>query len=240
MKTQVLRAVRLLLLVAVVLTAFVMKSSVAYAAADETTEEWALKALLTLAPPEKMITVRKDETIEEMRIRYASIAKDLAEVVDNEKPLFGGKNGRRHTAALLLSIGYFESGFTKGVGSGKVRGDGGRSWCYMQINIGKGKVYFGTAEMLEWKGPDLVGESATKCFKVGLETIRMSMAACRSRAQADWLSAYTSGRCQDNEPKARSRWSFAHTLRQRVAAATPPAAVVAAPEPTTKGPLSFY
>ena len=237
MKTQVLRALRLLLLTVTVLVAFGMRSSVAHAADDETTEEWAFKALLTIAPPEKLITVRKDETIEEMRTRYASIAKDLAEVVDNGKPLFGGKRGRRHTAALLMSIGYFESGFVKSVGSGKVRGDGGRSWCYMQINLGKGKVYFGTPEMLEWTGQDLVGESATKCFKVGLETIRMSMGACRSRAQADWLSAYTSGRCQDNEPKARSRWSFAGTLVQRVAAA-PPSAVVAV-EPSTKGPLSF-
>lgn len=175
-------------------------------------EGWISQVLSTIAPLEK--TSRKGETLEEAKARYASIAHDLAVVVDGNRPLFSGPNARYQTAALILSVAYMESGFLKSVSNGTLRGDSGRSWCYMQINIGAGNVYVGSEEMRTWKGQDLLQDNA-KCFAAGLQVLRLSMGACRGKKSGDVLSAYTSGRCQDNEPKARGRWAYASAILRR-------------------------
>ena len=75
------------------------------------------------------------------RARYTEIASDLAAVVydPEEKPLFPGEDGRAKTALLLASIAAHESTFRVDVEDGRARGDGGTSWCFMQLHIGSGK-----------------------------------------------------------------------------------------------------
>jgi hypothetical protein len=79
------------------------------------------------------------ETFEDGRARYELIANSVLATVAREKPVFSGKRGRIRTAALLLSISMFESSYRKDVDMnlGKQgRGDNGRSWCLMQVQLG--------------------------------------------------------------------------------------------------------
>jgi hypothetical protein len=134
------------------------------------------------------------EVREETLDRYAAIARDIAAVAldPSEPPLFGGPQGRAQTGLLLASVAFYESGGYRrdvdlGIGK-KARGDSGRSWCLMQINIGDG------ATVEHWTGRDLV-EDRQKCLRVGLRRMRQSFAWCTSEAFMDRLSGYTTGRC---------------------------------------------
>lgn len=166
----------------------------------ETLSGWILIVLLAIASPTKRAIQQQSpwakaslglrestealESAADGEARYKQIAEDLAEVVESEKPLFGGPLGRQKTAALMLSIQFFESGFRRDVdlGIGKFgRGDFGRSWCLNQIQTGKmpGTVPIDHPEMSKWTGEDLV-KDRKKCFRAGLEILRRSMAMCKS------------------------------------------------------------
>lgn len=141
------------------------------------------------------------------RARYEQIASDAVEVAFDpaEPPIFAGPGGRVRTAVLMLSIASYESAFAKDVEEGKRRGDMGASWCHMQINLGVGRIVL---EGDEWRWPtkpdegfsgsDLVRDRQL-CFRVGLHMMRHSYKRCRN------LSIYTSGKCQQDEPKAGAR-----------------------------------
>ena len=171
-----------------------------------TLSTWILTVLLSVSPPQK-IAKWSNESVASMEKRYESIAQDMAQAIQQSKPLFQGKDAEFKTAALVTSIGLHESGFRKDVDEGKLRGDGGRSWCLMQINIGKGHVLVGDEEMKSWTGKDLV-KDRVKCFKVGLEVMRLSMNQCSSLSGGGVLSGYTSGKCTANERTSTARWRF--------------------------------
>ena len=107
---------------------------------------WIFSFILAVAAPGRPQYIPDAvESKEEGIIRLNSVAEDIAAVVwdEDEKPIFKGPQGRARTAAVLLSIILYESTFRKDVdlGLGKhARGDGGKSWCLMQINIGKGNT----------------------------------------------------------------------------------------------------
>lgn len=175
-----------------------------------TLSTWIFTVLLSVAPPQKAATHSKEPEAE-MRVRYESIARDMSEAIKESKPLFSGSNNEQKTAALLSSIAFYESGFRKEVDNGNLRGDHGRSWCLMQINIGKGHVNFGDEEMKSWTGKDLV-EDRKKCFKVALEVLRRSMNMCRGLAGGGILSGYTTGRCIPNQHEAVVRWDLSRRI----------------------------
>lgn len=105
----------------------------------ETMKEWAVDRMIMWARPGRSLLPEAVETFEDGKSRYGEIADALFHVVTTEKPLFGGKIGRIRTAALILSISMFESSYRKDVdlNIGKEgRGDGGRSWCLMQVQLG--------------------------------------------------------------------------------------------------------
>lgn len=144
------------------------------------------------------------ETAIETLERFESIANDVTNVVmdPNEPSVFTGDDARMKTGALILGIAFHESGFRKSVDFGTERGDNGRSWCMMQINIGKRLVtnpndapnkwensYLPTAE--GWMGRDLV-EDREKCFRAALHIIKNTW-GCGSLY--DHLSVYASGSC---------------------------------------------
>lgn len=179
---------------------------------------WLTALLLLISPPEKRPSyLNQDpasrETIEEAKVRYESIARDLYTVVattpEDQLP-FKGKNARMTTLYLMTSIAFFESGFRKDVdfGGGKWGvGDNGHSFCFMQINIGKGKTEEG------WYGKDLTSDRK-KCFRAGLNLIRKSLNSCRGTNSP--LSGYTLGHCENDEPKAQARWNYAFTLKGKL------------------------
>ena len=142
----------------------------------------------------------RDETL----ARYVGIARTIARVALDpaEPPLFGGPDGRAETGLFVASVAFYESGgFRRDVelGTGKhARGDSGRSWCLMQVNIGGGV----TQE--NWSGLELVGDQE-KCIRAGLHRMRESFIHCKSQTLIDRLSGYTAGRCRDGADAAHRR-----------------------------------
>jgi hypothetical protein len=173
-----------------------------------------LAAIVTWSPPSDHDYYElREETLD----RYASIARDIATVALDpaEAPLFGGPQGRAQTGLLLASVAFYESGgFRRDVDLGlgnRARGDSGRSWCLMQINIGDGTT------IERWTGHNLV-EDRQKCFRAGLRKLRQSFAMCQNQSFADRLSGYTKGRCTDDDDFSHRRlnraldWWSSHRL----------------------------
>jgi hypothetical protein len=179
---------------------------------------WMLAFMVSVAPPgRKNYYVEAQETKAEAMVRYKSITEDIIEVVydPNMKPLFKGDSGRTRTAGMILSIMLYESGFGRNVdfGVGKyARGDNGRSWCLMQLNIGKGRPWVGVGGwnvkrdrpkrygdnpkdlVLGSTGPEMV-KDRRKCVLEGLRLAKLSFQACRRLPLSQRLRAYMSGRC---------------------------------------------
>jgi hypothetical protein len=160
-----------------------------------------LAAMVTWSPPgDHDYYEQREETLD----RYAAIARDIATVAldPNEPPLFGGPQGRAQTGLLLASVAFYESGGYRrdvdfGIGK-KARGDSGRSWCLMQINIGDGTT------IENWTGRDLVLDRQ-KCLRVGLRRMRQSFDMCKGEAFMDRLSGYTTGRCTPGDDYSHRR-----------------------------------
>ncbi len=163
------------------------------------------------------------ETKEETEARYQSIATDLATVVSdpNEVLLFEGDQAPAKTGAILLAIAANESHFRRDVDLGLgqyAQGDGGRSWCLNQINLGvkrdgrtvgrfilrsDGKfqiTYEGGSE--GWGGEDLVADR-TKCFRASLAIARKSF-RCGGPKEG-LLSYYASGHCGRGQAESATR-----------------------------------
>jgi hypothetical protein len=106
---------------------------------------------------------------------------------------------------LILAVSYMESGWRKDVdlGVGRfARGDGGASWCMMQVHLGRRRTPEG------WSGPELVA-SRDRCFRTGLRALRRSVNACRARPMGEWLNAYASGACTRGAVESRRRMGLA-------------------------------
>ncbi|MGD0675189.1 MAG: hypothetical protein ABSC94_07205 [Polyangiaceae bacterium] len=155
----------------------------------------------------------RSEASADIQARYESIARDAVTVAfdEGETPLFAGRDGRAETALLMLSIASFESSFRKTVDDGIGRGDGGRSYCLMQIRVGRGVTREG------WTGPQLIDDRRL-CFRAALHLLHASFSACHSYPADDRLSAYASGHCFLDAAVSRSRilrarnWWSTHPL----------------------------
>lgn len=140
---------------------------------------WLVAAMFAFAP------ARESE-----RARYTEIASDLAAVTfdESEAPLFAGESGRAQTAIVLASIAAHESTFRKDVEEGRARGDSGKSWCFMQLNLGHRTTVEG------WTGEQLAADRKL-CFRAGLHVARESFRMCSGFPIAEKLGAYASGSC---------------------------------------------
>lgn len=131
--------------------------------------------------------------------RYESIAKDLEDVVENEKPLFSGPTGKAETALVMLSIASYESGeFREDIDTVKGTGDHGRAHCIMQIEFPL--------------RPGEVMNDRKDCFRIGLARIRESMKACPNSKKEDKLAVYARGNCHDRWGIANSRMKMRRAL----------------------------
>lgn len=202
-------------------------------------EQWAYDFMVAKVPPgTKIYYPEGEETPEETKARYRSIAKDVIEVVFNPevKVPFTGVSARTRTAALVLGVMFHESSFTKHVdyGLGKyAKGDEGRSWCMMQLNIGAGRTLPWNAKHDRPKrwgdDPDDIFDGYTgeelvkdrkKCVQEGLKVLRLSIRGCSSNPLLERLASYTSGDCKKGLEESRIRMGtavrfFEQTREQR-------------------------
>jgi hypothetical protein len=155
---------------------------------------WLVTIVVSSHPPAKMFPNNEQAQIVHIE-KLETRAREIIEVVYNEDEgtIVRGPRARATTAAIVMAVAAGESGgFNEAVELGHERGDSGRSWCVMQINIGKGKTPEG------WTGKELI-EDRKKCFTTGLRHIRRSFGECRSMPMTSRLSAYNTGRCILNE-----------------------------------------
>jgi hypothetical protein len=196
---------------------------------------WIVSLIVSVAPVGRtQYLPDAKETETETTARYESIARDLVEVVydQNEQPLFKDSQGRAKTAQVMLAVATYESGFRRDVDYGlgpKARGDGGKSWCLMQVLLGRpgkvsgktrghiyvrpdGRMGYTTNPMVGWGGEDLVNDRKA-CFRAGLAVLRDSFHSCGRQALRDRLSVYASGRCQNKGGLAASHTRMGLALR---------------------------
>lgn len=187
---------------------------------------WLVAFMTTLSPPgHKTYIPDARETQAEALERYSDIARDLAEVLTDEKErvITKGTQARIRMAAIIVSVMLHESGFRKDVDTGKgkyARGDHGNSWCLMQINVGKGRTKAwnythnrfarpndNPEEVTQgWTGEELVADRKN-CIRAGLHIITAT--TCRGQGPLGWLRGYASGSCQKGEQASKSRVGLA-------------------------------
>jgi hypothetical protein len=198
--------------------------------------QWVVDRMMLWAPPGISYVKEARETEDEGRRRYEDIANSVISVTYDpaERSIFQGDNGRAMTAALLTSIAFYESAYRKDVDTGvgpRARGDSGKSWCLMQIKLGrpeadgrtKMRVVVGSGGGLRfvssprepgyessWGGEDLV-QDRTKCFRVAVRLARMSFGSCAKLDVRDRLSMYASGQCEAGQEASRRRVSRAQS-----------------------------
>jgi hypothetical protein len=188
--------------------------------ATEMMTQWCVNRMSTWAPPGRSKYVAATEEPEIGLRRYAEIARDAMFVAydPKEQPLFKGPLGRAMTLALMLAVAESESAFRRDVdfGEGKyARGDAGKSWCLMQVNLGVPDQSGRTRTRVEltkdywhisshtddYGGEDLVRDRVL-CFRVALHIMRNSFSACRTSPVRDRLSIYASGKSCDTGKNA--------------------------------------
>ena len=182
---------------------------------SESVVGWCTAQMASWSPPGLSQYPGAKETKDDGTLRYAEIARDAFSVAydPSEPPVFAGPDGRARTLALMLSIADSESGFRKDVDLGvgpASRGDGGRSWCLMQVQLSAedqsthrtvrrivmdGDAWkYANDGKTGWGGEDLVSDRK-KCFRAGLHMIRVSMRACSYLPVRERLAVYTGGSC---------------------------------------------
>ena len=166
---------------------------------------WLLSLMTAAAPVNRpQFIPEARETAAEATARYTEIATAIMTAAYDPavKPLFNGPNGRKHTAALVTTIWWFESGFRKDVDLGTSRerlakdglNDSGRSWCMGQINLGKKTVDGHLTSAINtpqgWSGPEI----QTDRVKCAMATIAALRNSCPGPIQ-ERLTGYACGRC---------------------------------------------
>lgn len=176
---------------------------------------WLVAAMTSWAPPDA-VTYKggRFESHEARASRYEDTARAVSSVVYRlgYSPITSGESARAKDAGLALSIAGYEGGqYALDVDDGTRTGDGGKSFCLMQVNFS-----WRSRTAQGWTGPDLVGaRNRERCFEAGLDLVRESHEECGNLASPDWLSGYTTGVCQRREPHAAKRMGrFARWLER--------------------------
>jgi len=190
---------------------------------------WVMAILCLLAPPGRARSWdHSEETATEGYARYWALASDYEEVLSSLPASDLAFGSKKRTAAYLLAIGWYESGFSRnadlGIGA-RSRGDGGRSVCHLQTNLGRGRTPEG------WSASDLLADRK-KCIRRGLTILKASLGACSASPVSDRLAVYASGDCKRGLLESRVRVYLA----ERIAGRRLPKAD--APETVTETPVA--
>jgi hypothetical protein len=129
------------------------------------------------------------------RASYDDTARAIAQVVTDEAPVYPGEFGRERTAALLVSVAWFESNFQPGaVGDCGhkgpcAKGEKGRSHGLYQVQ-GHGDL-----------------EDPVDATRAALGMVRASFKVCRARDVTEYLGWYAAGGndCARGLPESRHR-----------------------------------
>jgi hypothetical protein len=157
--------------------------------------------------------------------RYEDIAWDIATVVFDPAtpPSFDGQDGRAKTAALVLGIMLHESQFHRGIDTGARLGDADRSYCLMQVKVGRGRTatwnvvkdreaWPGDPEahlVRGYTGAEMVADRK-KCIVAALRVARWSMRRkCPHLPVKERLRGYMSGNCDEGGFGSRRRMGSA-------------------------------
>lgn len=159
-----------------------------------TLAEAVLTVMLQLSPESRWTAMPGHaETVETRRERYASIARDIAEVA-------GDRGASTSEVALIVAHQFHESGWAPDVdgptgcvqdGKWKGRCDSNRSACVHQIMAGP-------------KRNRVLRTDRKECIREGLAALRRSLATCKQNAPAHRLAGL-SGRCHGTAALAGSR-----------------------------------
>ncbi len=173
---------------------------------------WVLSAALYFAPVESRPQFKGyEETMDETRARYASIAEDVAEAAEENAK---SPEEAKRRAALLLAVAIGESGLSHDVDKGpcyrkgnwRERCDGGTSFTLWQM---KAVTIDGESKHAK----HVAGLDKRKvAAKAALRKILGSLGMCKALPPEDRLSGYGAGRCIGGHKGVRARWS----LYQRV------------------------
>ena len=156
--------------------------------------------MLSLSP----LSGGENEDVYDQLERYESIAENLASEVKGGPWLFSGPKAEDRTALIMLAIMFMESGFHYGVDTGAIAGDGGRSVCLLQRNVGNGETPEG------WDRVDLIRDRR-KCIRSALNLA----GKCHGMCGGNWIKAYGSGSCARGGKAAAKRWALYYRLRRR-------------------------
>jgi len=112
---------------------------------------------------------------------YPATAGAIARVVGDEVPLFEGSDGRARTAALMVSVAWFESAFQPGA-----VGDCGHAGPCKKGETGQSHGLFQVQGQGELKDP-------MDAARAALGMLRASMRVCRARPLEERLGWYAAG-----------------------------------------------
>ena len=141
------------------------------------------------------------------RATFDATAAAIAKVAA-DSPLFAGPLGADRTAALMVSVAWFESRFQP-----DAVGDGKHSYCAFQINDSNFKALGVTKDDLQ--------RDVLACARAAREMMRRSIQACAQRGGDDILNHYAVGGdgCADSEKGRhrvrKARWLLANHPRPK-------------------------
>lgn len=143
-----------------------------------------------------ILTYRPDPTPADAA-RYASIAQDIAAVIEETRP-----PQPESLALTTLAIAIHESGLRAEVDDGRERGSG-TDVCLMQIRTNR-------------KRADQLAADRRECLRVGMRIARGSLSACRHLPWNDRLAAYASGTCDAGRAASREIMGIRGRLADRL------------------------
>lgn len=144
-----------------------------------------------------ILTYRPDPTPADAA-RYASIAQDIAAVIEETQP-----PQPEALALTTLAIAIHESGLRAEVDDGRERGSG-IDVCLMQIRTSKRRA-------------DQLAADRRECLRVGMRLARGSLSMCSHLPMSDRLAAYASGRCEAGRAASREIMGIRARLSDRLA-----------------------
>jgi len=127
------------------------------------------------------------------RASYEATAAAIAQVVEESEPLFQGPLGRPRTAALLVSLAWFESTLKP-----DAMGDHGQAHGLYQVH--------GHGELVD----------PLEATRVALELVRQSFRACRARPLEERLAWYAGGGYDCSSPSSAALRKSRHRVLKGV------------------------
>lgn len=171
----------------------------------------------------------RPETAAEGTARYQVIAGELAAVAEwatgpgadgwPELPERRWRGGAEPLARALVVVAYHESGFREDVHAGlsafdgqdTARGDGSRSWCLIQRQLGLSANATSRYPHPRWAAGELVGTNAAatrRCLIVGADVLASAQDRCRRQydpSPACLIANYGGGGVTKNDKRVRGR-----------------------------------